>query len=266
MNDQTQVPAQGFVRKAIAFLGGRKFVSVLAGIATLIGREYFGISDEAMGWIVGLIATYVLAEGGIDAAGAFTRGKLEVTEIVGAEAVLQPAKPAGVDASKPFDASRFGMLLLFAVLSLGLTGCWGTSREANRAVESMEASAVNFAKNRDKIDEGFLQLYREQAQEKANDLAAAALKAEVKPDGTANAKNLQLILEKKAAHYASIEAQIIEMRKKIMQADPDMLNLLEYSKGLRGYFAHRTSTGELLNASGEQAIGMLTAFLGKKKE
>lgn len=176
-------------------------------------------------------------------------GQIDVTAFTG----RNPAKPLSI------------LLLLSLALISGGWSCAPQSTQAQAITGHMEASAVNYARNRDKVDEGFLSMYRQMAQSKADQLADDSIRAETGADGKANAQNLKIILEKKADHYANIERQVIAMRGKVIECDVDMTNLLEYNAGLQKYFAQRTSTAAMLNASGEQVIGMLGDFLGKKK-
>lgn len=230
----------------------------------ILAAAFGGVAAGYQGTTIGTIAM-VLAGLCTGAIGFVARDNGVTSEQAGAKPA-QPVPPASPGGFSARDASKPLLVLFVLSVLFSCPGCFGTRSEAaSKANEGIEASAINFAKNRDKIDEGFLQLYREMSQAKADELAEAALKAEVKIDGTANVQNVKLILEKKAEHYALIEEQVVAMRRKILEADPDMENLLEYSKGLRTYFKQRASTGELLNKSGEQVSSMLAQFLGKKK-
>ena len=154
-------------------------------------------------------------------------------------------------------------LIVFALALL--PGCFGTTQQAQNVAGYAEMSAIMYDRNRDKIDEGFLADYRANAQARADALAADAIKAEIGIDGRGNAKNLQLILEKKAAHYASIERVVVEMRKKIIDSKKDFANWMEYNAAMKQYLAQNVSSAEMLNQTSEQVVGALEHFISGKK-
>jgi hypothetical protein len=153
------------------------------------------------------------------------------------------------------------LILVFFLPLLG--GCSYT--QAGRTIDSINACALANQQKRDAIDEGFIADYRTNARAQADALADAALKAETDAAGKASAKNIQLVLEKKAEHYALIEATVVSMRMKIIAANLDMANLLSYNAQLKNYFKQQADNGQLLNSSSTQIVGMLSTFLQGKK-
>jgi len=158
------------------------------------------------------------------------------------------------------------------ILSFCLVFCvWGCGRsvEAEKTAALIELSAINHTRNMDRICEGFIQNYRMMAREKADSLAEAALKSITKVvngEAVANPKNVQFILQTKAKHYAKIESNCVDMRKKILSANQDIRNIEKLSKGLKAYFNQRADFGEILNQSSEIVVEALDAFTGKKGE
>jgi len=210
-------------------LSSRKFLVAVVTAVLALARDTFGIPDEAMQYVVGLAITYIGGE-------------------------------AAVDIFK-----RAPQLILIAVLPLVcFTGCY-RSNAAQNVNAAMEASAISYQKNMERVLEGFITDYRTQAQAKADELAADAIKAEVDPlTGKASAKNLQIILEKKVEQYALIEQRIVDMRKKIIAANVDIDHLLQYSASLKEYFKQRNNAAELLNQSSETTVKLLDQFVKAK--
>jgi hypothetical protein len=155
-------------------------------------------------------------------------------------------------------------LLLVTALLLALSGC-GRSEQASNSVNNLELSAMSYHRNMEKVVNAFIDDYRTQARAVADQLAADAIRAEVGLDGKASAANLQLILNKKMEHYTQIELRVIDMRRKLIEANKDIDHLLQYSAALKSYFTQRTETAQLLNQSSEQLLQLLEQFVKGKK-
>lgn len=232
---------QGWFRSTIYSLGGRKFLMALGATIAVALHAKLGLSEDAILAICGLAAAFILGEGSIDAI----------------KALASKAKD---------EAPKLLAILVVGLMCFGMVGC-GSSQQASGAVAAMEASAISYDRNMTRIVDAFIDDYRAKAVAEADRLAENALKAEVKivnGEALANPKNLQLILEKKAQHYAAIERNVIEMRKKIVTAHKDIDHLLAYSKGLQSYFEGKAQAAEILNHSSEQVLQFLDHFVGKK--
>jgi hypothetical protein len=154
---------------------------------------------------------------------------------------------------------RFAMSALLVLLC----GCFAQP-QAQNAVNMMEASAIHYQRNMDRVVEGFIGDYRRESQKTVDALANQAIAAEVGLDGKANAMNLQIILAKKVEQYQAIELRVIEMRSKILEASQDIEHLLKYSVALKEYFAQRNSTASVLNESSATLISTLDQIISKK--
>lgn len=168
------------------------------------------------------------------------------------------------------EAGLKALKMVFLVFGLGmvlaLAGC-GSSEQAKRSVEAMEASAMTYDRNMTRIVDGFIEDYRKRSMAEADRLAEDAVRAETKVvDGVpmANAVNLQIILTKKVEHYAAIEQRVMQMRAQVLAANVDIVHLLKYSEGLRAYFEGKAKTAELMNHTSEQLLAFLQQFVGKK--
>lgn len=162
------------------------------------------------------------------------------------------------------------IIWLSVAITVALVLLLGGCRErpqASRAMGVIEASSTAYDRNRDLIDEEFLAFYRAQMRKEADKLAEDAIRAETKVvDGQpmANPANLSLIYRKKAQDYRKIEEHIVGMRRKIIAAKRDHLNVLEYSKAMQQYFEQSTNTAEMLNRSSDQVFDAIEAFLKPK--
>lgn len=225
------------------------------------------------GRLAQLLARY--AAFGLGAFAAWMGAKIDVAQLAGDSEILSAVIGAVIlllwdhfychkkDGTGNGGVSAGGAALVFVLFLPFIGGCSFT--QAGRTVESINACALANQQKRDAIDEGFIADYRARARAEADGLAAAALRAETDAGGKASAKNVQIILETKAEHYAAIEARVVEMRMKIVQANLDMANLLSYNEKLKGYFKQQADTGQLLNQSSAQIGDMLTTFLKGKK-
>jgi hypothetical protein len=159
-----------------------------------------------------------------------------------------------------------GLVIAFLLLPglLGLTGCMQTNVRAKYTQDRIEASAVNYQANVEKLVHALIDDYRDTAIAKADELAAAAIAAETGADGKASAKNLQIIQNKKLEHYAYIERNVITLRSKLIAAAKDMDHVKQYSQAMREYWDKSASTAGILNQSSEQMIGLLEQFVGGK--
>lgn len=143
-------------------------------------------------------------------------------------------------------------------------GCY-KSEQAIRSSVHAEQSILSYQKNVHRIVEAFIEDYRTAAVEKANTLYQDALASITKPDGTANVQNVNVLSQQRARHLMQIEENCIEMRKKLIAADIDAVNALEYSRALQQYFKQQTDTATLLNQSSDTVIKTLDLFVNKEK-
>lgn len=163
-------------------------------------------------------------------------------------------------AAVPYHESPLIAFLLLPGL-LMLAGCVQSTAEAKRNNENQAFAATNYQRNVERLVYALIDDMCESAYEKADALAADAVKGETGPDGKASAKNLKLIQDKKLEHYKQIEVNRIALRSKLIEAAKDMDHLREYSKALSDYWEKSASTAGLLNQSSEAVIQMLDKFV-----
>ncbi len=162
--------------------------------------------------------------------------------------------------------SRFVAFAL-CVAYLGALGGCGARPQAAHSVAAMEAHAINYDKNRDRIFEAFLADYRTRSKAEADRLAAEAIRAETKivnGETLANPGNLALIYRKRLEHYRTIEEHVAAMRRKLIAAKRDHAMMMQYSQALQRYFQASTDHAELMNRTGEQVLDTLEEFLQPK--
>jgi len=220
--------------------GGRKFLIAITGVILMACKNYFGLDDQTVAWIAGVIGVYI---GGQSLADGLSGG-----------ATSTSARVNQADGKLP--------LLIFALCLPFLAGC--SYDQAQKATKSIESCAIAYDQDRDRIDEAFITSYRDKARARADRLANDALATETGPDGKANAKNVQIILAKKVEHYAQIEQVIAGIRAKIAAAKLNQANVLAYSQALSSYFATSGTTSLSLSQSADDLLSLLSQFIGKQ--
>lgn len=160
---------------------------------------------------------------------------------------------------------RLIFLTIFAFMMLtGFTGCF-KSTQASRSTEAAEMSALRYQENVHSLVEAFIKDYRTTATREANRLYNEAKASITNADGTASAKNLEVISNQRIEHFKDIELTCATMREKLIAADRDIEHLLKYTAALKDYFNKRTEAAELLNKGTDQTIKILDSLIGGKK-
>lgn len=155
--------------------------------------------------------------------------------------------------------------ILLPILLISILGC-SKSEQAIRSTIAIEESAKRYQQNVEKLVESLIADLKFNLQSEADNLYVDAVKSITKSDGTVDANNHQLLMNKKVEHYKNAELIAIETRNKLIAANVDIENLLQYTKTMQEYFKQRTNVAAMLNESSTKMISTLDSLIKKKEK
>ena len=215
------------------------------------------------GWSPGdWSAGFVTTPSPVSTADAISAGNAAVAAAVSANVPAQVITAIETLAGLALKAA--GLIVCLMLCGGLVAGCKSAGAEQAVVTTNTQALLSNYTANTNSLVQAMINGYRAEKRAEVDQLTADAIAAEVKPDGTANAKNLMLIQAKGVQHYAEIEAVCATIANKWAAINVDAANAAVGLAALQASFTASADTSKAYQQASDAAMALLQQYLAGK--